>query len=77
VRIQLKLGAVVAEKVRPPGTASSLELPGNATPGDVVAHLGLGHVDDLVILRNGRAVELDEELSEGDEIMVMYALCGG
>jgi molybdopterin converting factor small subunit len=53
------------------------ELPAGSTVGDLVAALGLPTAKLGVLLVNGRHVELDQELREGDTCAIFPKVGGG
>jgi sulfur carrier protein ThiS len=60
----------------PRGETSEEEVPEGASAHDLVRQLGLPSAAVLV-LRSGRPIPIDEPLSEGDEMEVIYVASGG
>ncbi len=60
----------------PKGNEGELELAEGATAADLVRSLDLPTVASLV-LRSGAPIPIDEPLSEGDDLEVVYVASGG
>jgi sulfur carrier protein ThiS len=58
------------------GSACDLEVDPGTTVADVLARYGVP-TEGIVILVNGRSVDLDQALEEGDVMAVFHALAGG
>lgn len=67
---------LVAASVVPTGGRHELELPGGAVAADVVRQLGLP-TSACLVLRGGAPIPIDEPLSEGDQLEVVYVASGG
>ncbi len=53
-----------------------LEDAAGRTIGEVLRSLGL-NTEEYIVARNGRVVTIDEEISEGDEIILYPVVSGG
>ena len=60
----------------PRGDAGERELPEGATAADLVRALYLPTVASMV-LRSGTPIPIDEPLSEGEDLEVVYVASGG
>ncbi len=60
----------------PRGEQGERELPDGSTATDLVRSLDLPTVATLV-LRSGTPIPIDERLSEGDDLEVVYVASGG
>lgn len=66
----------VAANVVPTGGRHELELPGDARAADLVRQLELP-TSACLVLRRGSPIPIDEPLSEGDQLEVIYVASGG
>ncbi len=79
MKITVNLHTVLQQKT-PQGLRSKLELelPPGATLGDVYAELGLAmSVEHLLLMVNGKLVDLDQPLAAGDDVHFIPAMSGG
>jgi molybdopterin converting factor small subunit len=78
MKVTIKLLATYRRAV-PEGTEASFDrdVPSGSTVQDVLARLQLPSDDRKVVLVNGRGVEADYVLQEGDTVAVFPAAAGG
>jgi sulfur-carrier protein len=79
MKVRLKLIATYLTLLPPgaQGNTAELEVPQEATVGDVLAPLGVPLDDSTVLLLNGLQVEADAPLSDGDMVTAFSAIAGG
>lgn len=79
MRIRVKLFATLAQFVpgAAPATFFDVELPVNATVGDLVSHLKLPVDDVRMVFVNGRARPTDWVLKSDDEVGIFPPVGGG
>ena len=70
----------ILQRQTPEGLVRQLELslPANSTVNDLLAQMEIDFpLDSLLLVVNGRLVELDHMLVEGDKVNLMPAISGG
>ena len=54
-----------------------ITLPGSATAGALVARVKIDKKRPTIITRNGKAVELNDTLEDGDRVVISHIYSGG
>lgn len=74
MKVKVELGGMYREKL---GRLHELEMEPGSTVEDVLNMLGITERVQIILIRNGKHAKLDEEISDGDELVIFPPVGGG